>query len=146
MNTSSINERYSHDHDRLDQLFARFQSFKRSEPAKAKEMFNEFRAGLERHIIWEEEILFPSFEKKFGHLGRPTEVMRWEHREIRKFLETIARKLAEGDCDTGMDEMGLQAVLCPHNHKEENILYPMIDRITADEERTEIFNKMDAGA
>jgi len=68
--------------------------------------------------------------------------MRWEHREIRKYLDAIAEKLARGDCDTEVEEMGLQAVLCPHNHKEESILYPMIDQVTDAEERAEIFARM----
>jgi hypothetical protein len=41
-----------------------------------------------------------------------------------------------------MEEMGLQTVLCPHNHKEENILYPTIDQITAAEEKADIFARM----
>jgi hypothetical protein len=41
--------------------------------------------------------------------------------------------------DTGDDEAGLLAVLGPHNHKEENILYPMIDQVTDGAERTRRF-------
>lgn len=104
----------------------------------------EFKAGLEQHIVWGEEILFPSFESKFGLPGGPTEVMRWEHREIRKFLDAIAEKLARDDGDTEAEETGLQAVLCQHNHKEENILYPMIDQVIGEEERAEIFARMGA--
>lgn len=142
MNSQSINDHYTKDHDRLDELLRQFQTLKLSDRSKAARNFEEFKAGLEQHIAWEEEILFPSFEKKFGHLDGPTEVMRWEHREIRAFLNAIAEKLARGDCDTTIEEMGLQSVLCPHNHKEESILYPMIDQVTGDEERTEIFARM----
>ena len=39
--------------------------------------------------------------------------------------------------------MGLEAVLCPHNQKEEDVLYPMIDQVVGDDERTEIFAAMD---
>jgi regulator of cell morphogenesis and NO signaling len=55
-------------------------SSKRPTPENAIKNFEEFKAGLEQHIVWEEEILFPSFEQKFGLPGGPTEVMRWEHR------------------------------------------------------------------
>ena len=72
--------------------------------------------------------------------------MRWEHREIRKYLDDIAEKLARNDYETEFEEMGLQGVLCPHNHKEESILYPMIDQVTGAEERADIFARMNAGA
>jgi iron-sulfur cluster repair protein YtfE (RIC family) len=39
--------------------------------------------------------------------------------------------------------MALEAVLCPHNQKEESILYPMIDQVVEQEERAEIFAAMD---
>ena len=58
-------------------------------------------------------------------------------------LHSMADKLAAGTNDTGDDEAGLLAVLGPHNHKEENILYPMIDQVTAGAERTQIFAEME---
>ncbi len=146
MNTASINDHYAHDHVRLDELFHQFQTLKSADRPNALRHYQELKAGLEQHIVWEEEILFPSFEAKFGLPGGPTEVMRWEHREIRKYLDAIAEKLARNDYDTEVEEMGLQAVLCPHNHKEENILYPMLDQVTGVEERADIFARMSASA
>lgn len=144
MNTVSINEHYTHDHDRLDELFHQFQTLKTSNRVQATNNFREFKAGLEQHIVWEEEILFPSLEMKLGLPGGPTEVMRWEHREIRKYLDAIADKLGCDDFDTSGEESGLLAVLCPHNRKEEGILYPMIDQVTGAEERAGIFARMNA--
>lgn len=144
MSAASINEHYTEDHDRLDELFRQFQMLKSSDRAKAAGHFREFKAGLEQHIVWEEEILFPAFESKFSHRGGPTEVMRWEHREIRKYLDAIAGRLAQNDGDTEAEEMGLQAVLFPHNDKEENILYPMMDQAIAADERAAIFARMNA--
>ena len=96
MQTQSINQHHTEDHQRLDGLFHEFQNLKVSDHRAAEKSFGEFKAGLERHIVWEEEILFLAFEQKFGHLqGGPTAVMRLEHREIRKYLDAIARKLAE---------------------------------------------------
>src|SRR5215469_12237635 len=138
----SINQHYTEDHERLDGLFFQFQKLKSSDRVRAKDHFLEFKSGLERHIVWEEEILFPSFESKFGHMGGPTAVMRWEHQEIRKYLDAIAKKIAQEDWETDAEEFGLTSVLCPHNHKEESILYPMIDQVTRAEERKEIFARM----
>jgi len=146
MNNSSISHHYGEDHDRLDELFQRFQTLKSSDRASAVRAFQEFHAGLERHIVWEEEILFPAFETKTGMTSGPTQVMRWEHEQIRGFLAAIAGKLAAGADDTSDDEAGLLAVLGPHNHKEENILYPMIDQVTDGAERTQIFAEMEQRA
>lgn len=138
----TINEHYTEDHERLDELFHQFRKLKFSDQARAKNNFTQFKSGLEQHMVWEEEILFPSFETRFGHVGGPTEVMRWEHQEIRKYLDAISKKLAQGDWQTEAEELGLTSVLCPHNHKEESILYPMIDQVTQAEERKEIFARM----
>lgn len=138
----SIHQHYSEDHDRLDELFHRFQQLKPTDRNGALEAFREFKTGLERHIVWEEEILFPSFEQKFRQVGGPTAVMRREHQEIRKCLDAIAGKLAHSDFDTEADEKGLLSLLRPHNQKEEEILYPMIDQATGPQERTEIFAEM----
>jgi regulator of cell morphogenesis and NO signaling len=51
----TIRTYYERDHDRLDELFTTFQRLKRSDFAKAKEAFKEFKVGLQRHIVWEEE-------------------------------------------------------------------------------------------
>jgi hypothetical protein len=79
----SIRTYFAEDHDRLDGLFASFRERKRFNYAEARLFFREFKFGLQRHIVWEEQILFPLFEQKTGmvHNG-PTEVMRQEHRLI----------------------------------------------------------------
>jgi regulator of cell morphogenesis and NO signaling len=41
-----------------------FQNNKRSNYPRAKEFFIQFKLGLQRHIICEEEVLFPIFEEK----------------------------------------------------------------------------------
>ena len=68
---------FEQDHDRLDELFKTFQQLKRSDFSKAKEAFKEFKVGLQRHIVREEDLLFPLWEKKTGRLEEgPTVVMR----------------------------------------------------------------------
>jgi regulator of cell morphogenesis and NO signaling len=139
----SINQYYTEDHQRLDDLFHEFTNLKASDRPAAEKSFGEFKAGLERHIVWEDEILFPAFEQKFGHLqGGPTAVMRLEHREIRKCLDAIARKLAEQNFDTDDEEARLVPALCVHNQKEESILYPMMDRMFSEQERVGMFSEM----
>jgi regulator of cell morphogenesis and NO signaling len=81
---------YEQDHERLDELFKTFQKLKRSDFVKGKEAFKAFKFGLQRHIVWEEDLLFPLWEKKTGMSeGGPTFVMRAEHHLTGQQLETI---------------------------------------------------------
>ena len=60
----------------------------------------------------------------------PTAVMRMEHRQILQMLESLQDALARRDRN---DCLGLTETLLmlmqQHNAKEENILYPMSDRV-----------------
>lgn len=131
------------DHDRLEGLVTEFQATKGSDLGKAKHFFSEFKRGLQRHIVWEEEILFPLFEHRTGMEDRgPTAVMRTEHRQIKDFLEQIHDRIAKGETNTDEFERGLLAVLSAHNKKEETILYPWIDQSMSEQEAEETLARM----
>lgn len=139
----TIRQFFEEDHDRLDGLFQSFQALKRSDAAKARAAFKEFKFGLQRHIVWEEELLFPLWEEKTGLSdGGPTFVMRHEHRRIGEQLEAIHRKVAEENPDSDQEEQALTTLLASHNLKEERVLYPSLDQVTTEEERGTIFQKM----
>lgn len=134
---------FEQDHDRLDDLFKTFQKTKRSDFAKAKEAFKAFKFGLQRHIVWEEDLLFPLWEEKTGMSeGGPTFVMRHEHRQIGQQLEAIHDKVAEQNPESDPEEQALLNLLGSHNMKEERVLYPAIDDVTSPEERETIFRNM----
>ena len=125
----NIMEFMSQDHDNLDELFKQFQYQKNKDLARAKSLFAEFRAGLEKHIVWEEEILFPIFEKAQNmQLSGPTYVMRKEHEMIKTILNQIQKEIEGGNNQIENLEKNLFEVLKPHNDKEEAILYPWIDK------------------
>jgi len=135
---------FEQDHDRLDALFHSFQTLKRQDFAKAKEAFKEFLFGLQRHIVWEEELLFPLWEEKTGMAeGGPTFVMRAEHRRIGEQLDAIHRKVAEQNPDSDQEEQALVALLGSHNMKEERVLYPALDEVTTQEERDAVYRNME---
>ena len=143
MKAETISGYYAADHDRLDELFARYRSLKANEPMAARATFDEFRSGLQRHIAWEEDILFPVFESYTGmrHSG-PTAVMRAEHRQIEHCLDVIGKGLHEGDGATDDDDARLLSILESHNFKEEQVLYPAIDHQVTTGERDEVFDRM----
>lgn len=143
MSEKTISGFYEQDHDRLDELFKTFQQLKRSDFAKAKEAFTDFKFGLQRHIVWEEDLLFPLWEEKTGMSeGGPTFVMRDEHRRIGQQLEAIHGKVAEQNPDSDQEEQALLDLLGSHNMKEERVLYPAIDQVTSAEERETVFRNM----
>ena len=144
MATTTIAKFMGHDHDRLDEIFNQFHTSKKQDAQKARSLFQELLTGLHRHILWEEEILFPVFEAQAEMVRDqgPTEVMRNEHRQIKYFLEQIQTKVAEGDLSTEEAEEGLLQVLAAHNVKEEKILYPWIDNCVSDEERASLLARM----
>ena len=110
---------------------------------KAKEYFGKFKHGLERHIEWEESILFPLFEEKTGMKDQgPTAVMRHEHTQIKQYFQAIHENILKDDFNTYQEEDSLLETLQAHNQKEEGILYPAIDRIASEEEQNLIFIQM----
>jgi regulator of cell morphogenesis and NO signaling len=140
---ATITTFYEEDHDRLDELFKTFQRLKRSDFAKAKDAFKEFKVGLQRHIVWEEELLFPMWEEKTGMIeDGPTPVMRFEHGQIKQLLDTIHQKVEKQNPETDQEEQALLNLLSSHNRKEERALYPAIDNVTSAEERAMIFSNM----
>ena len=139
----TISAFYEQDHDRLDELFKTFQKLKRSDFAKAKEAFKAFKFGLQRHIVCEEDLLFPLWEEKTGMSeGGPTFVMRAEHRQIGQQLEAIHGKVAEQNPDSDQEEQLLLELLGSHNMKEERVLYPAIDQLTSAEDSETVFRNM----
>jgi regulator of cell morphogenesis and NO signaling len=145
MSGQTITAWYEKDHDRLDELFKTFQTSKWSDVAKAKDAFREFKVGLQRHIVWEEELLFPMWEEKTGMIeDGPTPVMRFEHEQIKKLLDDIHQKVERQDLNSDQEEQALLTLLSSHNRKEERALYPAIDNVTNADERTTIFTNMNS--
>ncbi len=129
------------DHDRLDSIFKKFRSYKNIDKNKAIKLFHEFKSDLQRHIVWEEEILFPLFERKTGMNDGPTVVMRMDHNNIKDLLERIINNLNR-DIPSKDLENELVLILTDHNEKEESLLYPWIDNSVNNKEREEIFVKI----
>jgi iron-sulfur cluster repair protein YtfE (RIC family) len=134
------------DHDRLDNKIKKYSTEKLVDIKRAETIFLSFKSEVERHIIWEEDILFPVFERKTGIKDAgPTSVMRIEHIEIKKYLQEIKRKLhAKKIQDPCKEEVALFKLLESHNQKEENILYPGIDNLTSEQEKDQMIKQISA--
>lgn len=130
----SVSDFFGLDHRRLDAIFAAAKrSLHAGEIARGIAEFSEFRDGLERHIVAEEEVLFPMFEALVAGGGGPTHVMRLEHVEIRRLMAEIASEIERGGGDGHTTPLAaLTARIYAHNGKEERILYPAMDRAARD--------------
>ncbi|HEX7766481.1 MAG TPA: hemerythrin domain-containing protein [Nitrospira sp.] len=140
----TISAVFDEDHDRLDALFKSFQTLKRTDFPKAKSAFLEFKTGLQRHVAWEEDVMFPLWEKKSGMTGGgPTIVMRREHQEIQDCLESIYRKVQAQNLETDREEEVLLDLVDRHYMSEEEVLYPEMDHLISPEEREAAFRAME---
>jgi iron-sulfur cluster repair protein YtfE (RIC family) len=128
---ASVTQLLGADHRRLDALLADAKRLLGAgDLPGAAARFGAFRSGLERHIVAEEEILFPAFGSLTGLSGAgPVQVMRAEHAEIRRLLADVASTLGSDAGERPTSELAaLTALLYAHNGKEERILYPATDR------------------
>ncbi len=124
--SNSISAFFEKDHREIDPLL---EAVDYGAPRESCGAFHEFDARLERHIQWEENVLFPAVGAKAPPLKLgPIRVMLMEHEEIRADKAAALRALKAGDgarAKKAADTM--LAVLASHNAKEERILYPACD-------------------
>jgi hemerythrin-like domain-containing protein len=91
--------------------------------------FRRFRGEMEAHFSTEEQVLFPAFEQATGMTGGPTQMMRYEHTQMRDLMGCMEAAVSCRNLDRFAGEGETLLVLMQqHNMKEQNILYPMCDR------------------
>jgi len=95
----------------------------------AKKHFQAFADSTFRHFSMEEDELFPAFEQRTGMTSGPTQVMRYEHEQLRSLIDKMQNALQENRLNDffGIGE-SMMIMLQQHNMKEEQMLYPMTDR------------------
>jgi uncharacterized protein (DUF2249 family)/hemerythrin-like domain-containing protein len=126
-----VTEALGWDHDRLDALEqTAMEAWDAGDGLVAARLHLRFVFGLSRHIRFEEGVLFPEFERVSGLPADrgPTTAMRDEHRQIEALLEDVKQMAISGVRPAESTRADLRAVLFGHNVKEENVLYPMLDR------------------
>ncbi|HRQ72996.1 MAG TPA: iron-sulfur cluster repair di-iron protein [Phycisphaerales bacterium] len=121
---------------------------RRPEMHEVAEVFRDFAAELNAHMLKEEQILFPAIRaveagQTIRGIGAPIAVMEQEHDDAGRALERM-RELTGGYA-VPMDACGtyralleglraLEADMHRHVHKENNILFPrVLERLGRDE-------------
>ena len=132
----SITQTLTHKHRECDEFFVGAENaVVKNNWDEALHLFDQFRATLEQHLQHEEQVLFPAFEQRSGINMGPTQMMRMEHVPMRELLQAMQASLVQRNHQQylGQSET-LLALMQQHNVKEENILYPMTDRVLQGEQ------------
>ncbi|MGN7300490.1 hemerythrin domain-containing protein [Ferdinandcohnia sp. SAFN-114] len=120
---------------------------------KVLELFSElykqissFNIELNAHSKREDEGLFPMMDRRLGDKDQTIGTMEYEHRKAEKHLRDFLDEAALVGED--MDEYDAQtitvyavqayATLTQHFAKEENMLFPLAERILSTEEKAEL--------
>ena len=120
-------------HKHCDELFADAEDLvRRGEWPQSVAQFARFCDEIEAHFASEEQVLFPALESATGMSGGPTQVMRYEHQQMRGLIADIAEAMTarQGEIAAALADT-LLVMMQQHNLKEEHILYPMCDRTLA---------------
>ncbi len=128
MNTASTF--LTHDHHACDALWLAVEAAAQGGDAPAaRAAWNNFAKAIERHFAFEEEVLFVALDHATGMHGMgPTAVMRQEHAQMRRLLETMRAATTEGAWSAVLDHGDtLLLLIGQHNLKEEHILYALAD-------------------
>lgn len=144
MTDKSITEFFENDHREIDAIF---EGLSYRDAAKDLSLFSEFDRRLERHIRWEEDLLFPAIGAINPMIAQgPVRIMKLEHEAIRHSKAKAKEAFEKGDlagsrehCET------VKEVLTQHNMKEEQILYPACDQSLDDRAVKELLAKISAG-
>lgn len=105
---------------------------------------SEFTTNLEYHSVREEDILFRMMEVYLGENGGPIAVMEYEHEQANGYIHTFLTN-AENRTEEELiqnTELIIDAyhTLLDHFAKEEQVLYPMAEKLFTAEEK-EIFKQ-----
>jgi len=141
-----ISHYMTQEHRECDTLFATAeQSVADGNWKAAEEEFIAFSNETLGHFKKEEEELFPAFEAQTGSAEGPTQVMRYEHEQVKGLIGKLAGAIESQDKDAYLSLCeSMMILLQQHNMKEEQMLYAMCDRVLPVEMKEATLEKMKA--
>ncbi|WP_166178896.1 hemerythrin domain-containing protein [Rubrobacter tropicus] len=118
----------------------------------ALQILEKVEEGQREHIRVEEEILLPVYARAGQIPGGNPEFYINEHRKMLTILdgfkETLPRLIEKSPGERRREIIELfdqgywfKRLLEHHDNREENILYPVLDGVTSEEEREELLEK-----
>jgi hemerythrin-like domain-containing protein len=139
-----ISQFMTHEHRDCDTHFAQAeQAAANGDWEAAEKSFLTFANETLRHFKREEEELFPTFEAQTGNTEGPTQVMRYEHEQVRGLIGKLSEALEAQDRDAYLSLCeSMMILLQQHNMKEEQMLYAMCDRLLPPDLKEATLEKM----
>ena len=137
-------------HQQLDALFLEHQrGLIRRDLDYAEAALDEYAGALLAHIRDEEGFMIPVYsERVTAPVGGAVDIFLGEHEKLRRFLELfkeeMARIRAMDDVERGVlfliDSQHLfKRLLVHHDTRERKMLYPLLDDVTTEAERQQLF-------
>jgi hemerythrin-like domain-containing protein len=141
-------------HQQLDELFLEHQrALLRLDLARAAELLDRYAGELLAHIRDEEALLMPLYQERVtAPTGGATEIFFGEHEKLRQFLALFRQEMENlrqvADLERGalflIDSQHLfKRLLVHHDTRERKILYPLLDEVTTEIEKKEIFERLE---
>lgn len=140
-----------HLHERLTELFLLHQeALLLLDMALAQSRLRQFEIELQAHMRVEEELLLPVYSRAGRIPGGPIEFFTGEHKRMLEFLARFDEKVTQlqnkpADLHRKIIELfdveaTFKHLMQHHDLREQNILYPTLDRITSETEREELLS------
>jgi hemerythrin-like domain-containing protein len=140
-------------HEAIDELFLVHQEALLSlDLARARELLAAFELDLRAHMGVEEELLLPLYRRAGPIPGGAVELFTAEHRKMLQFLDQFKDVLARLEPEQPdlrraiLALLDLQAtfkqLVKHHDLREQNILYPTLDRVTGEVERRALLERI----
>jgi hemerythrin-like domain-containing protein len=133
-------------HERLDELFASHQeALLALDVELAQASLKQFELDLRAHMRIEEDLLLPIYARAGRIKGGPPEFYTGEHKKMLEFLARFNKQLealgeAPADLKRGIidlfdQEAVFKQLMQHHDMREQNLLYPTLDKVTSEAER-----------
>jgi hemerythrin-like domain-containing protein len=153
MTTSSFKDLLSL-HRALDDLFLSHQrALMKLDLPRAASLLAEYETKLLAHIRDEEEFMLPLYRERVAPpVGGSCEIFQGEHEKLRQFVALFKAELAKttemDDVERGVlfliDSQHLfKRLLVHHDTREKKMLYPLLDEVTTEEERRNLFRQLE---
>ncbi|MHB2019319.1 MAG: hemerythrin domain-containing protein [Candidatus Xenobia bacterium] len=113
----------------------------------AVQVLDAYRRGLYCHMVAEEAFLFPIYLIRHGEVpGGTMELFDAEHHKLEEWVENLLQMtLALGPTPSLPallhlleQEFRFKHLMEHHSRREENLLYPALDRVLSETERAEV--------
>lgn len=118
------------DHRKCDENFGSIEELvDKKQFQKAIEVFIPWKNGMLHHLDLEEKYLFQELEQKLGGKIGPIIMMEMEHGQIRELISQMEKSINDKRHETylGLAD-SCMLLIQQHNMKEEQVLYPMMDK------------------